>query len=118
VAYLFERKGVFAVPTSATDEDALMGIALDAGADDIKEVGDTFEVTCDPAKFIQVKAALEKSELTPVAAGIHQIGKVPVDADTETGIKILRLMDAIDDNDDVQNVYSNLNVTEAMLAGD
>jgi YebC/PmpR family DNA-binding regulatory protein len=118
VAYLFERKGVFAVPTSETDEDTLMGIALDGGADDIQEVGDTFEVTCDPGKFIQVKAALEKSDLIPVAAGIHQIGKVPVDADTETGIKILRLMDAIDDNDDVQNVYSNLNVTDAMLAGD
>lgn len=116
VAYLFERKGVFAVPASATDEDTLMGIALDAGADDIKQVGDTFEVTCDVASFVQVKAALDKNQLTPVAAGIHQIAKVPVDADTETGLKILRLMDAIDDNDDVQNVYSNLNVTEAMLA--
>jgi YebC/PmpR family DNA-binding regulatory protein len=116
VAYLFERKGVFALSASATDEDTLMGFVLDAGADDIKHVGDTFEVTCDPSAFIQVKAALEAKELTPLSAGMHQIAKVPVDADTETGLKILRLMDALDDHDDVQNVYANLNVTDEMLA--
>jgi YebC/PmpR family DNA-binding regulatory protein len=116
VAYLFERKGVFAVSASATDEDTLMDFALDAGAEDIKHVGDTFEVTCDPTAFVQVKAALEAQELTPLSAGIHQIAKVPVDADTETGLKILRLMDALDDHDDVQNVYANLNVTDEMLA--
>jgi YebC/PmpR family DNA-binding regulatory protein len=116
VAYLFERKGVFAIPASATDEDTLMGIALDAGADDIRRPGDTFEVTCDPALFNQVKAALEEHHLKAVAAEINQVAKVPVDADTETGLKVLRLMDALDDHDDVQNVYSNLNVTDAMLA--
>jgi transcriptional/translational regulatory protein YebC/TACO1 len=93
-----------------------MGLALDAGAEDIKRVGDTFEVTCNPSAFVQVKAALEAKELTPLSAGMHQIAKVPVDADTETGLKILRLMDALDDHDDVQNVYSNLNVTDEMLA--
>jgi YebC/PmpR family DNA-binding regulatory protein len=116
VAYLFERKGVIAVPVSATDEDTLMGIALDAGADDIKQHGDTFEVTCDPALFGQVRAALESHKLVPVGADIHQVAKVPVDAETETGLKVLRLMDALDDHDDVQNVYSNLNVTDAMMA--
>jgi transcriptional/translational regulatory protein YebC/TACO1 len=116
VAFLFERKGVFAVSSSATDEDSLMGIVLDAGADDLKPVGDTFEVTCDPGAFNQVKAALESNKLTPLAAEIHQVAKVPVDADTESGLKVLRLMDALDDHDDVQHVYSNLNVTDAMLA--
>jgi YebC/PmpR family DNA-binding regulatory protein len=116
VAYLFERKGVFIIPASATDEDTLMGIALDTGADDIKRVADTFEVTCDPGAFAHVKAALEAKNLTPVAAEINQIAKVPVDADTETGLKVLRLMDALDDHDDVQHVYASLNVTDAMLA--
>jgi YebC/PmpR family DNA-binding regulatory protein len=116
VAYLFERKGVFVVPAAATTEDALMGIALDGGADDIKQAGDTFEVTCDPAVFSQVKAALEANHLTPIAAEINQVAKAPVDADTETGLKVLRLMDALDDHDDVQHVYSSLNVTDAMLA--
>ena len=116
VAFLFERKGVFAVSSSATDEDNLMGIVLDAGADDLKPIGDTFEVTCDPGAFNQVKAALEGNKLTPLDAEIHQVAKVPVDADTESGLKELRLMDALDDHDDVQHVYSNLNVTDAMLA--
>jgi YebC/PmpR family DNA-binding regulatory protein len=116
VAFLFERKGVFAVSSSATDEDNLMGIVLDAGADDLKPIGDTFEVTCDPGAFNQVKAALEGNKLTPLDAEIHQVAKVPVDADTESGLKVLRLMDALDDHDDVQHVYSNLNVTDAMLA--
>ncbi len=117
VAYLFERKGVFVIPASAADEDTLMGIALDAGADDIKQHGDTFEITCDPGAFNQVKAALESHQLTPVAAEINQIAKAPVDVpDTETGVKVLRLMDALDDHDDVQHVYANLNVTDAMMA--
>ena len=115
VAYLFERKGVFAVAATATAEDTLMGIVLEAGADDMKPVGDTFEITCDPAAFLSVKAALEANKLVPLAAEMQQVAKVPVDADTETGLKVLRLMDALDDHDDVQHVYANLNVTEAML---
>src|SRR4051812_45308524 len=59
VAFLFERKGVIGIEVSATDEDALMGIALDAGAEDIKRHGETFEVVCDAASFSQVKAAIE-----------------------------------------------------------
>jgi YebC/PmpR family DNA-binding regulatory protein len=116
VAFLFERKGVFAIASSAIDEDTLMGIALDAGADDMKPVGDTFEITCDTGVFTQVKAALEAKQITPLAADLQQVPKVPVDADTETGQKVLRLMDALDDHDDVQHVYANLNVTDAMLA--
>jgi YebC/PmpR family DNA-binding regulatory protein len=118
VAYLFERKGVFVIPASTADEDTLMGIALDAGADDIKRHGDMFDITCDPGTFNQVKAALESHKLTPIASEINQIAKVPVDADTEAGLKVLRLMDALDDHDDVHHVYSNLNVTDAMMAAE
>jgi YebC/PmpR family DNA-binding regulatory protein len=117
VAFLFERKGVLALPTSATTEDNLMGIALDAGAEDIKQHGDSFEITCDPSSFNHVKAALEKANLTPTVAEITQVAKVPVDADTEIGQKVIRLIEALDDHDDVQSVHSNLNVTEAMVAG-
>ena len=116
VAYLFERKGLFSIPAKGTDEDTLMAIALDAGADDIKKVGDTFEITCDPTIFSQVKTALEDHHITPAAAAISQVGKVPVDTDTETGHRVLKLLEALDEHDDVQNVYSNLNVTDAMLA--
>jgi YebC/PmpR family DNA-binding regulatory protein len=116
VAYLFERKGVFSISASATDEDTLLGIALDAGADDVKRSGSTFEVTCDPAHFNQVQEVLKKNNLTPQVAEISQIAKVPVDVDVETGKKVMRLMEALDDNDDVQNVYSSVNMSEEMVA--
>jgi YebC/PmpR family DNA-binding regulatory protein len=116
VKHMFERKGLFSLPSQGIDEDTLMGIALDAGADDVKNFGSEYEVTCDPTSFIQVKAALEKNNLPLESAGISQLGKIEVDADTETGQKVLKLLEAIDDHDDVQNVYSNLNVTNAMTA--
>jgi YebC/PmpR family DNA-binding regulatory protein len=116
VKHMFDRKGLIEIPAKATDEDTLMGLALDAGADDVENVGDAFEVTCDPASFADLKAAIEKNNIAMTSAAVTQIGKVPVDCDTETGQKVLRLLEALDENDDVQNVYSNLNVTEAMMA--
>jgi YebC/PmpR family DNA-binding regulatory protein len=115
VAYLFEKKGLINVPAKGVDEDKLMTVALEAGADDVKNAGDAFEVTCDPAAFTQVKAALDAAKIVYDSAAVTQIGKVPVDADTETGQKVLRLLEALDDHDDVQAVYSNLNVTNAMM---
>src|SRR5262249_23038801 len=116
VGYLFERKGVFSVPAAGVDEDTLMGIVLDAGAEDLKRAGDTFEITCDPASFNQVKEALEKNNVTPTVAEISQVPKSPREVDAEHGVKVLRLLEAIDDHDDVQNVYSDLNMTESLLA--
>jgi YebC/PmpR family DNA-binding regulatory protein len=115
--YLFERKGIFAIDASATDEDSLMGIALDAGADDMKRAGSSFEVICDPSVFNQVQEALKKNNLTPTVAEITQLAKAPVEVDAETGRKIVRLMEALDDHDDVQNVYSTANLSEEMVAG-
>jgi YebC/PmpR family DNA-binding regulatory protein len=116
VAYLFERKGIFSVPAKDTDEDTLMAIALDAGADDLKRSGVHFEITCDPAAFNQVKTALEQNHLTLDNAEITQLGKVMVEKDLETSKKVLRLMEALDDHDDAQNVYSNLSLTDEVLA--
>src|SRR5262249_2214295 len=116
VAYLFERKGVFSVDASQTDEDTLMGIALDAGAEDLKRDGSTFDITCDPGVFNHVKEALEKHALHPAVAEIKQGDKVPRDVDTETGKKVLRLMEALDDQDDVQNVSSDVHVSEQLVA--
>jgi YebC/PmpR family DNA-binding regulatory protein len=116
VAYLFERKGLIEIPAKGLNEETLMTLALDAGADDVQLGGDSYEVTCDPTVYGQVKAAFEKANLTLTSASLAQIGKIPVDCDTETGQKVLRLLDNLDDHDDVQNVYSNLNVTDAMMA--
>ena len=93
-----------------------MGIALDAGADDLKRSGDSFEITCDPSAFNHVKEALEKNRVTPTLAEISQMPKSPRDVDPETGVKVMRLLEAIDDHDDVQNVYSDMNMTDSILA--
>ncbi|HKI34588.1 MAG TPA: YebC/PmpR family DNA-binding transcriptional regulator [Gemmataceae bacterium] len=116
VGYLFERKGIFLVPAAGVDEDMLMGIGLDAGADDLKRgAGDTFEIICDPAAFGQVKEALEKNHLTTTMAEISQVPKSPRDVDPEMGVRILRLMEAINDHDDVQNVYTDMQMTEEIV---
>ena len=116
VAYLFERKGVLTVDASATDEDTLMAIALDAGADDLKRAGTTFDITCDPAAFAVVKEALQKQGITPSTAEITQVPKAPIDVEIDTAKKVMRLMAALDDHDDVQNVYVNMNISEEAVA--
>jgi YebC/PmpR family DNA-binding regulatory protein len=116
VAFQFERKGLFSVSAAGVDEDTLMGIALDAGADDMKRSGSIFEITCDPAHFNAVQEALKKNNITPQVAEITQIGKALVDVDPETAQKVLRLVEALDDHDDVQNEYTNLNLTEELAA--
>jgi YebC/PmpR family DNA-binding regulatory protein len=116
VAFLFERKGVFSLNASDMDEDTLMGIVLDAGADDLKTADATYEITCDPTQFSQVQAALEKNNLKPLVAEIPQVPKAAREVDVETGQRIMRLMEALDDHDDVQNVYSDLHISDALLA--
>jgi YebC/PmpR family DNA-binding regulatory protein len=120
VAFQFERKGLFSANVSDVDEDTLMGIALDAGADDMKRSGSVFEITCDPAHFNAVQEALKKNNVTTQMAEITQMPKAPVDVDSETAQKVMRLVEALDDHDDVQNECTNLNLTEevaAQLAG-
>ena len=116
VGYLFERKGVFHIPGAGVDEDALLEKVLDAGADDLKRTGASFEVTCEPTAFNKVREALEKAGLAVSDSELAQVAKAPVDADAETARKVLRLMEALDDHDDVQNVYSSLNITDALMA--
>jgi YebC/PmpR family DNA-binding regulatory protein len=116
VGYLFERKGLFSVKADGMDEDTLMGVALDAGADDLKRSGDTFEITCDPTQFAKVQEALQKNHVPVVHSEITQLPKVAVDVDPESAKKVVRLIESLDDHDDVQNVYSNLNLTEELLA--
>ena len=116
VAYLFERKGLYSVDATTVDEDALMSIVLDAGAEDMKRSGSSFEITCDPAAFTQVQQALEKNNIKPLVAEITQLPKVPVEVDVETGQKVMRLMEAFDDHDDVQNVHSSMQLSEELVA--
>jgi YebC/PmpR family DNA-binding regulatory protein len=115
VAFRFERKGLFSVNAAGVDEDTLMGIALDAGADDLKRAGSTFEITCDPSAFAKVQEALQKNNIATEVSEISQLAKAPIDADLESARKVLRLHEALDDHDDVQNVYTDMNVSEELM---
>ncbi|TMQ34301.1 MAG: YebC/PmpR family DNA-binding transcriptional regulator [Planctomycetota bacterium] len=116
VGFLFERKGTFSIDAGAVYDDTLMGIVLDAGAEDLRRSGNTFDIICDPGAFNKVREALQKNNLTPSVAEISQVPKAPRDIDVEVGRKVMRLMESLDDHDDVQNIYSDANITEAMVA--
>jgi len=119
VAWMFERKGEFEIPAAQTTEDDLFELAVEAGAEDVAlmEEGDPiFLVTSDVASFEDVKRALAAAELTTVRAELTMVPKNIVDADEDTARKIMRVQGLFEDNDDVQNVTTNLDVSTEVAA--
>ena len=115
VAYLFERKGVITVDAKGIEEDTLMGVALDGGADDVKREGESYVVTCNPTAFHGVQEALKTNKITVASSELTQLARVPIDIDAETARKVLRLHEALEDHDDVQSVYFNANIPNEVL---
>jgi YebC/PmpR family DNA-binding regulatory protein len=115
VAWMFERKGLFLIAAEGVNEEGLMELALEAGADDVKRVDDKFEVTCDPAVFQQVADALAAGGIATEVSEINRIPSSTVDLDAETGRKVLKLLEKLDDHDDVQNVAANFNIPEEAM---
>ncbi len=115
VAWMFERKGLFIVPKANIEEERLFEIALEAGAEDVKPSGDTFEVTCAPEVFNDVNDTFEKEKIPTDMAEISQIPANTVELDADASRKILKLMDALEDNDDVQNVTANFNIPDEIM---
>ncbi|MEX0938664.1 MAG: YebC/PmpR family DNA-binding transcriptional regulator [Pirellulales bacterium] len=116
VAWMFDRKGLIIVPQSRTDEESLLELALEAGADDLKRSGDNFEITCDPDVFSDVSDAVRGANLEPEYCEITRIPSNTVDLDTGTARKVLRLMEQLDDHDDVQSVSANFNIPDEAMA--
>lgn len=116
VAWMFDRKGLFMIPAEGTDEDKLMELALEAGADDVKLADHQYEVTCDPAAYSTVGDALEAAGIAVEMKKITNIPKSTVDLDAENARKVLKLMEALDDHDDVQGVSANFNIPEETMA--
>ena len=113
VAWMFERKGLLLVPTSAVSEERLFEVALEAGAGDVAEVGEFFEVTCTPDVFQEVQRTLEEQKIPLESAEVTRIATNKVDlSDVETARSILKLLEALDDNDDVQSVTANYNIPD------
>lgn len=115
VAWMFERKGLFVIPASAIEEDRLFEIALEAGADDVKQSGENFEVTCSVEAFQQVSEALEQQQIPTNVAEITRIPSNTVELDAETGRRMLKLMEALEDQDDVQSVTANFNIPDEIM---
>jgi YebC/PmpR family DNA-binding regulatory protein len=115
VAWMFERKGLFLIPARHCDEDALFEVALEAGADDVKQTGDSFEVTCTPESFQAVSKALESHQFPTDIAEISRIPSSTVDLDAANGRKVLKLLEALEDQDDVQSVTANFNIADEIM---
>ena len=116
VAWNFEKKGLFLIPADKIDEDTLMEIALEAGADDVNRIADKFEVTCALADYQAVSGALAAAKIQTDVAELSLIPKDSVDLDAGTARKVLKLMDKLDDLDDVQAVSANFNIPEDVMA--
>ena len=115
VAFLFERKGLFTVPAENIGEERLFEVALEAGAEDIKREGDTFEVICSVEAFQEVRDALESGKVPTDVAELARIPSTTVDLDADSGRKVLKLLEALEDQDDVQSVTANYNIPDEIM---
>lgn len=116
VSWMFEQKGLIIVDATDINEDDLMEITLEAGAEDMEVVGDSYQITCAISDFESVKNALKDKEIVFKEADLSLIPTNSIDVDEKLGEKILNLMDALENHDDVQNVYANFNLSESYLA--
>jgi len=116
VAWMFETKGLFVIAADKIEEDQLMEIALEGGADDVKRAGDKFEVVCDPNAYRQVSEALAAAGIEAESSEIARLPKDTVDLDADMARKVLKLMERLDDHDDVQNVSANFNIPDEVMA--
>jgi YebC/PmpR family DNA-binding regulatory protein len=116
VAWQFERKGLILVP-GTVDEDELMLAALDAGADDVALVGESWQVTCEATLTAAVRHAIEESGIAVESSDLTMLPTSTVELDSAEAAKgVLRLIDALDDHDDVQDVYANMDIPDDVLA--
>jgi len=115
VAWMFERKGVFLIPAKHVDDDSLYAIAVDAGAEDVKLSGDTCEVTCAPEAFQKVQESLDAAKIPADVAEIQRVPSSTVDLDAETSRRMLKLIEALEDQDDVQSVTANYNIPDEIM---
>jgi YebC/PmpR family DNA-binding regulatory protein len=117
VAYMFSRKGVVLLPKAAgLSEDDVLGAVLDAGAEEVNDLGESFEVVSEPTDLIGVRTALQGAGLEYESAESSFVPSVTVPLDEEGARKIFKLIDALEDSDDVQNVYANFDVSDEIMA--
>jgi YebC/PmpR family DNA-binding regulatory protein len=117
VSYLFSRKGVVIVPkTGDLSEDDVLGAVLDAGAEEVNDLGEAFEVVSEPGDLVGVRAALQTAAVEYESAESSFVPSVTVPLDEEGARRVFKLIDALEDLDDVQNVYANFDVSDEIMA--
>ena len=116
VNWQFERKGMILVDRNTVeDEEEFMLMAIDAGAEDIQEDGDIFEIKVDPPDFIKIKDEFVNNKINISSSEVGLIPKSTVKLSEDDGKKVLRLVSALEEHDDIQNVHSNLEITDELL---
>ncbi|MQY09770.1 YebC/PmpR family DNA-binding transcriptional regulator [Actinomadura macrotermitis] len=116
VSYMFNRKGVVVVPKNGTSEDDVMMAVLDAGAEEVNDIGEEFEVVSEAGDLIAVRKALQDAGIDYESAESKFLPTVSVELDEENARKVFRLLDALEDSDDVQEVYANFDVSDEVMA--
>ncbi len=117
VSYLFSRRGVVLVPKAdGLTEDDVLGAVLDAGAEEVNDLGDSFEVMSEPGDVVAVRTALQDAGVDYDSAEVQFVPATQVEVDIDGARKILRLIDALEDSDDVQNVFANFDASDDVLA--
>ncbi|ACQ80244.1 protein of unknown function DUF28 [Beutenbergia cavernae DSM 12333] len=117
VSYLFSRRGVVVVPkTDGLDEDDVLGAVLDAGAEEVNDLGEAFEVLSEATDLVAVRTALQDAGLDYDSAEAQFVPATQIEVDVDGARKVLRLIDALEDSDDVQNVFANFDATDEVLA--
>ena len=115
VNWMFHKKGDIVLPKSAAKEDDLMNIVLEAGADDLKEDGENWEILTDPRSYEPVLEALKKANITPTTAEIGMVPQNYIKLEGQHASTMIRLVEALEESDDVQHVYSNFDIDEKLL---
>jgi YebC/PmpR family DNA-binding regulatory protein len=116
VSYLFHRKGVIIVnQTSGLTEDDVLAAVLDAGAEEVNDLSESFEIVSDPSDLVAVRKALQDAGIDYESADAAFLPSVEIDLDEEQAKKVFRLIDALEDSDDVQDVYANYNVSDDIM---
>jgi YebC/PmpR family DNA-binding regulatory protein len=116
VSYLFNRKGVVLVPKAGLSEDDVMLAVLDAGAEEINDLGDAFEVVSEPGDLIPVRTSLQEAGIEYDSAESSLVPTMTVAVEEDAARKVFKLIDALEDCDDVQNIYANFDVSDEVLA--
>jgi YebC/PmpR family DNA-binding regulatory protein len=115
VAWMFSKKGLMVFEKDKVDEEKLMDAALEAGAQDVRETDKEYEVTCEPGDFENVRKQLEQVRLKPLYAEITMVPQSTVKLSGKEAQQMLRLMESLEDSDDVQHVYANFDISDAEL---